>query len=155
MSESADRAGIIAPPPLIFLMTVLAGIVLQAYWPLTLLAGPIGTLLGGMLVSGGLALGLICIRCMRDGNTTANPYAATTAVVVHGPYRYSRNPMYVALALIQIGVALALDNLWILATLPGAVLVLHYGVITREEAYLLHKFGTTYADYLARVRRWL
>lgn len=152
--ESTDRAGIIAPPPLIFLMAVVTGIALQWYWPLLALPGPTWAA-GGVLVLSGLALGMICIRCMRQADTSPDPYSGTTALVAHGPYRFSRNPMYVALVLIQIGVALTLDNLWILATLPAAVLVMHYGVIAREEAYLLRKFGVGYAEYLASVRRWL
>jgi protein-S-isoprenylcysteine O-methyltransferase Ste14 len=79
----------------------------------------------------------------------------TTALVTEGPFRYSRNPIYVALTLLYVGVALLINALWILLLIVPAVLVLRYGVIAREEAYLARKFGDAYRQYMAQVRRWL
>jgi protein-S-isoprenylcysteine O-methyltransferase Ste14 len=79
----------------------------------------------------------------------------TAALVTEGPFRYSRNPIYVALTLLYLGVALLINALWILLLVVPAVLVLRYGVIAREEAYLAWKFGDTYRQYTAQVRRWL
>jgi len=79
----------------------------------------------------------------------------TTALVTEGPFRYSRNPIYLALTLLYVGVALLINALWILLLVVPAVLVLRYGVIAREEAYLTRKFGEAYRQYMAQVRRWL
>jgi protein-S-isoprenylcysteine O-methyltransferase Ste14 len=79
----------------------------------------------------------------------------TTALVTEGPFRYSRNPIYVALTLLYVGVALLINALWILLLVVPAVLVLRYGVIAREEAYLTRKFGDAYRQYTTQVRRWL
>ena len=79
----------------------------------------------------------------------------TTAIVTHGPYRFTRNPIYLGMFLGQTGLAIGFDNLWILATLIPFYLVLRYGVVAREEAYLERKFGLVYSDYQSRVRRWL
>lgn len=153
-SDDLDRARIIAPPPLIFASAIGLGIALDRYWPLP--PGPAMALLpGGLMILVGLILAWLSLREMRAARTSPNPYTATTAIVCSGPYRYSRNPMYLALAVIQLGLALALGNLWIALSLPAAVLVMHYGVIVREEDYLERKFGAPYRDYLRRVRRWI
>jgi protein-S-isoprenylcysteine O-methyltransferase Ste14 len=78
----------------------------------------------------------------------------TTALVTVGPFRYSRNPIYMALTLLDVGVALLINALWILLLVIPAVLVLRYGVIAREEAYLTRKFGDAYRQYTTQVRRW-
>jgi protein-S-isoprenylcysteine O-methyltransferase Ste14 len=79
----------------------------------------------------------------------------TTALVTEGPFRYSRNPIYLALTLLYVGVALLINALWILLLIVPVLLVIRYGVIAREEAYLTRKFGDTYRQYTARVQRWL
>jgi protein-S-isoprenylcysteine O-methyltransferase Ste14 len=79
----------------------------------------------------------------------------TTALVTEGPFRYSRNPSYVALTLLYVGVALLINALWILLLVVPALVVLRYGVIAREEAYLTRKFGEAYRQYTTQVRRWL
>ena len=79
----------------------------------------------------------------------------TTAIVEAGPYRFSRNPIYLAMFVLMIGLAIGLDTLWLLATLAAFVCVIRNGVVAREEAYLERKFGDTYRDYRSRVRRWL
>ena len=79
----------------------------------------------------------------------------TTAIVTSGPYRSTRNPIYLALLLGQIGLAVGFDSLWILATMVPFYLLIRYGVIAREEAYLERKFGETYVSYKAKVRLWL
>jgi len=79
----------------------------------------------------------------------------TTTIVDTGPYRFTRNPIYLAMLLGLIGLAIALNSLWLLLTLVPFVLVIRYGVVAREEAYLERKFGEDYRRYRARVRRWL
>lgn len=154
-TDYRDRAHVIAPPPLIFAIAIGVGITIGLYWPETPLQIAMAPVSGGLMILVGLLLGWVCLRHMRAAETSPNPYTATTAIIYSGPYRFSRNPMYLALVIIQLGIALALGNLWIVLTLPGAVLVMNYGVIAREEAYLEQKFGAPYQDYLRRVRRWL
>ena len=79
----------------------------------------------------------------------------TTAIVESGPYRFTRNPIYLGMFLSLIGLAIAFDNLWLLTMLVPFALVIRYGVVAREEAYLERKFGDVYRGYRSRVRRWL
>ena len=79
----------------------------------------------------------------------------TLAIVTHGPYGFTRNPIYLGMFLGQTGLAIGFDSLWILVMLIPFYLVLRYGVVAREEAYLARKFGGVYLDYKSRVRRWL
>lgn len=155
MPPEQDRANIIAPPPLIFLATLLVGLALGWRWPTPALAP-----LGGYLLGGGLALLAVllagtCIRCFLKAGTTADPYTLTSTIVRHGPYRFSRNPMYLSLCLLQTGIGVALGNLWLPAMLPLALLIVRYGVVAREEAYLARKFGEEYLAYTRQVRRWI
>jgi protein-S-isoprenylcysteine O-methyltransferase Ste14 len=78
-----------------------------------------------------------------------------TAIVRTGPYRFSRNPIYLAFSVFQLGIAIWVNSLWLLATLAGALALIHYVVIPREEQYLERRFGAEYLDYKASVRRWL
>jgi len=79
----------------------------------------------------------------------------TTVIVRTGPYRFSRNPIYLAFSVFQLGIAVWVNSVWLLAMLVGAVALIHYVVIRREEQYLERKFGAPYLDYKASVRRWL
>jgi protein-S-isoprenylcysteine O-methyltransferase Ste14 len=79
----------------------------------------------------------------------------TTVIVRTGPYRLSRNPIYLAFSLFQLGIAIWANSLWLVATLVGAVALIHYLVIPREEQHLERRFGTEYLDYKRSVRRWL
>jgi protein-S-isoprenylcysteine O-methyltransferase Ste14 len=104
-----------------------------------------------------LALGLLVwasttIRASGSNIPTNRP---TTTIVETGPYRFSRNPIYVAMFLGLIGLAVGFDELWLLASLALFALVIRYGVVAREEAYLERKFGDAYRRYRARARRWL
>jgi protein-S-isoprenylcysteine O-methyltransferase Ste14 len=79
----------------------------------------------------------------------------TTAIVRTGPYRFSRNPIYLAFSLLQLGIAVWLNSWWLVATLAAAVALVHYIVIQREEQYLEARFGAEYRDYKVAVRRWM
>ena len=92
---------------------------------------------------------------MRRAGTNVNPRDPTTAIVVEGPFRFSRNPLYLSLILAYLGITLLVNALWPLLLLPPLLVVLHWGVIAREERYLEAKFGESYRVYKARVRRWL
>lgn len=92
---------------------------------------------------------------MRRSGQSVNPYKKTTEVIEEGPYRFTRNPMYLQMVLICFGLAILLANIWILILTPVCGLLLHFLVILPEELYLKRKFGDGYLDYKKRVRRWI
>jgi len=101
------------------------------------------------------SLAIWASRTFHRHGTVVNPLGDVTKVVRDGPFRYTRNPMYLTLVLSYAGASLLFHLVWGLVLLPVLVLVLHFGVILREEKYLRAKFGEDYADYQRQVRRWL
>ncbi len=150
-----DNPGVIAPPPLIFFGFLLLGLVLDALWPLAILPDVTQYLLGSALIGLGIALAIACISRFRRAGTEYQTHKPASTLVTDGPFRVSRNPIYVALSLVHIGIAVAVDSPWMLAMLIPALAVVRVGVIAREERYLEAKFGDDYRRYRASVRRWL
>lgn len=150
-----DTAGVIAPPPLIFLMGLFVGYWLEYLWPSPALPDEIGYSLGVLLGVVGLATALPALFGFRRAGTSPEPWHPSTALVTEGLYRYTRNPMYVGMALIFLGVTAAFGGVWMLLLLLPTLMTMHYGVIVREEQYLESKFGEAYRDYKLSVRRWL
>ena len=111
--------------------------------------------LGGALVALGLLTELWALVLFRRARTAALPIRPTSAIIEAGPYRYSRNPIYVGMFVIVAGAAIGLDSVWQFAALVALYVMLRWGVVAREEAYLARKFGASYLDYARRVRRWL
>lgn len=152
-----DHPGIVAPPPLIFLVPLLLGLALRWGAPLPPLSLEpwVRVALGPPLVALGGALGAWGFVTMRRARTPVDPWKTPRALVTAGPFARSRNPLYVALTLVYAGLALSCDALHALALLAPALVVLRQGVVLREERYLQRKFGDEYRAYAARVRRWL
>ncbi len=150
-----DTAGIIAPPPLIYVSGWLFGWLLNKGYPITWLPDTLTWLLGTVLIVSGMLCGASAFRAMRRASTPVDPYSPTTAIVNAGVYRYSRNPLYLALTLFYIALTAITNMLWPLLLLPLVMLVIQRGVIVREERYLEKKFGEAYLQYKAKVRRWL
>lgn len=156
-SAHPDNAGVIAPPPLIYL-GVLA-IALAIDW---LIGGPrLGLSLGArmlvaamLLVPGGALLFAAGAR-FSAAKTNIPPWKPSTALVTGGVYRYTRNPMYLGMALVYGALCLFADSAVALAGLPVALLVMQYGVVSREERYMAAKFGEAYRQYTQQVRPWL
>jgi protein-S-isoprenylcysteine O-methyltransferase Ste14 len=111
--------------------------------------------LGGALFVAGLALLASFNTAFHRKGTAVEPWKPTTAIVSTGPYRLTRNPAYVGMALVYAGIAVMSDALWTLAPLPLVLLIVDRGVIAREERYLERKFGQEYLEYKRRVRRWI
>ena len=157
MSSSAtpDAPGVIAPPPLIYLAGLGIGFGLEALLPSAAIPETLGTVLGCLLLASGLVLAGSFVRAFRHANTPVDPGKATTAIVTSGPYRLSRNPGYLAMALAYAGIAVLTDTLWAFVTLVPTLILIDRGVIKREERYLERKFGEDYLRYKARTRRWL
>lgn len=142
-------------PPLVYLAGFLVGCLLSLRWPTHLVDAETARTLGAIpVVAGGLIAGS-AVACFWRAGTTVHPHRPSSALVTNGPYRFTRNPMYVSLALLYAGVAIAAQSLWALLILPLVLWVIRTQVIAREEAFLRGRFGDAYAAYQARVRRWL
>ena len=111
--------------------------------------------LGWPLLGGGVLLLGWFEMAMRQADTPTSPYRPVEHIATEGPFRYSRNPGYLSMAMICAGVASLANALWAIILLPVALLVIQRGVIEREERYLERKFGEEYLSYKARVRRWI
>jgi protein-S-isoprenylcysteine O-methyltransferase Ste14 len=143
-------------PPIIYLAAIAGGLALHRAWPWPLPAGgPVRPLLGGALVVTSLLLLGLSVRRFRAAGTPVPARKPTTAIVRTGPYRFSRNPIYLAFSLLQLGIAIWAGSWWLVATLAVALAIIHYVVVPREERYLEARFGAEYRDYKAAVRRWL
>jgi protein-S-isoprenylcysteine O-methyltransferase Ste14 len=150
-----NSAGVVAPPPLIFVAGLVLGFVLEALLPGTEIAPALRWPLGVALVVAGGVLGGSFVGAFRRAGTPVEPWEPTTAIVTSGPYRFTRNPGYLGMALAFAGIAILADALWPLVLLLPTLLVVDRGVIAREERYLDTTFGTEYAEYRERVRRWI
>lgn len=142
-------------PPLVYLGSIITGLALHWAWPRPLLSGLAAGPLGGPLVVASLLLFGYSVQRFRAAGTPVPARRPTTAIVRTGPYRYSRNPIYLAFSLLQLGIAVWVNSWWLVATLAAAIAIVHYVVIPREEQYLEARFGAEYRDYKASVRRWL
>lgn len=151
-------AGVIARPPLLFLAALLIGLILDRLLLLPFPA-PGGDLVhritGGSLILIGLALFLAGVRSFLRAGTPIPTNRPTSALVTTGINGWTRNPIYLGMFLVYGGIGLAARNSWILILALPLAIVIRYGVVSREEAYLERRFGDAYRDYRARVRRWL
>jgi protein-S-isoprenylcysteine O-methyltransferase Ste14 len=154
-SDDQDKAGIVAPPPLIYLGALVFGLLLNRRFPATFLPSKITRTLGWPLLSGGVLLLGWFERALRHAGTPASPYKPVSHVVTDGPFQYTRNPGYLSMTVIYTGIASLANALWAILLLPVALLVIQRGVIEREERYLERKFGEEYLRYKAQVRRWI
>jgi len=154
--SETDGAKVIVLPPVLYLGSVLAGIFIHWLWPLPFLTwGVLRVALGLIAISAAGVLVRSAFSLFRRMDQDPNPRTPTPRITQEGAYRFTRNPMYVALSLIQIGIGIALGNAWILILLLPTCAVMHYGVILREETYLEGKFGDEYLRFKSSVRRWL
>jgi protein-S-isoprenylcysteine O-methyltransferase Ste14 len=142
-------------PPLVYLIALVAGIVMQLAMPLPFLSRTLTMPLGALLVVIAMALFSYSVAKFRGAGTPVPARKPTTTIVRTGPYRFSRNPIYLAFSLFQLGIAIWIDSVWLLGTLVGSVALMHCVVIPREEQYLEREFGAQYLDYKASVHRWL
>lgn len=150
-----DRAGVAVHPPLFYLSVLAIAYVLNGFFPLRLLHSGAARLAG--LIPVILGLGIIAIgRLTMDAHgTNINPTKPTTTIIETGLYRFSRNPLYIALTITYCGLALLLNTWWPYILLPFVLATMHFLVVRREEGYLERKFGDVYRHYCARVRRYL
>jgi len=153
---AADAANLgIVRPPLVYLGSIAIGVVLHIAWPISLLPGGASPRFGAPVVLLAIALFLLATRTFRVAGTPIPGNQPTTTIVRTGPYRFSRNPIYLAFSLLQFGIAMWVNSPWLLLTLFAAVTVMALVVIPREERYLEARFPADYSSYKASVRRWL
>jgi protein-S-isoprenylcysteine O-methyltransferase Ste14 len=151
----AESAGVVAPPPLVYLVPLVLGLLIQRFYPVAILPSGVARVLGIALLAGWVIVSLPAILAFRRAGTSVNPARPTNALVTWGPYRVTRNPLYVGLTMLYLGLTAWFNALWPLLLLPIVLVVMQRGVIVREERYLERKFGEEYRRYKARVRRWL
>jgi protein-S-isoprenylcysteine O-methyltransferase Ste14 len=153
MTQDVAQLGAFRPPR-IYLASIVGGALLQQVAPVPFV--PEGAAFGGAALVG-LAIALLAwsVATFRAAGTPVPAREPTTAIVRTGPYRFSRNPIYLAYSLFQLGLAVWINSAWLLATLAVAVGLIHHLVIPREEQYLERRFGADYLDYMRSAGRWL
>jgi protein-S-isoprenylcysteine O-methyltransferase Ste14 len=154
-SEERDSAGAIFPPPLIYILGFLAGWLLDRWFGLSLPNNGIIDFVGGLTLGFAIALAIVAVSELYTSRTTMLPYRPTTSIVETGPFKHTRNPIYIADTLAYIGLSIMLGTIGPLLLLPIVLFIVDRGVIAREETYLSRKFGEEYDAYRARVKRWL
>ena len=153
--KDGDNPGVLAFPPLIFAIFAAIGIVIHFLIPVHLLPYSLALVIGIGMALLAVALAIWADRVMKAAGTNVRPDMPTLTIVRTGPYRFTRNPMYLSLCLAQVAIAFVVDD-WIalLLVIPLA-LILHFGVVLREERYLEAKFGAQYLALKTEVRRWI
>lgn len=146
---------ILVPPPLIYGLSFALGMIVHGFDDDRIGGGPATKWLGAFLIAAGLVLAGSALGMFRRAHTTVIPHHRVSQLVVSGPFRFSRNPMYSALALLCLGGAFVAGSWWPIVTLIPALVIVRYWVIGPEERYLSGAFGADYEAYRRRVRRWL
>jgi protein-S-isoprenylcysteine O-methyltransferase Ste14 len=154
--QGGDTANVLIRPPIALALAAAGGLAAAWLYPLPLLPAPIPAgWIGAAVFALGFALAAWAIATMRRAGTRFETTQPSSRIVSAGPYRFTRNPIYVGMFLGLIGLAVGADSLWPLIALAMFYLVIRYGVVAREERYLERKFGSAYLDYKAKVRRWV
>lgn len=152
----ADSPRVLVRPPVLYIAVLIAALALGWIRPLPILESTSMALWAGVALCA-LAIAVLIPgrRALESAGTNVNPALPTTAIVTSGLYRFSRNPLYVGLTLLYLGVILAFNTWWGILLLVPLLVTMHWGVVLREERYLAQKFGDTYGAYRSTVRRYL
>ena len=150
-----DSPGVSFPPPFVYAAAVIGGWLLNRAWPLRIASGGPTPILAWLCVAIWAILFVSSLAVFLQRRTTIIPNRPANALVIKGPYRFTRNPMYVSLVFLTAGIALFLNTWWPIVLLVPAVAVIHVAVIAPEEAYLRRRFGVEYDEYTRNVRRWI
>jgi protein-S-isoprenylcysteine O-methyltransferase Ste14 len=155
MNQKNDHAAVVVNPFVIYLGLGIIAVLLQRLLPLPFLPASAARMMGLTIMILSLGIGLPAVRGMLRAKTSPNPHKPTTSLIRSGPYRFSRNPMYIGLTLEYTGLVVFFQLTWGLLLLPVIVWLITVCVITPEEEYLEHKFGQQYITYKSSVRRWI
>ncbi len=155
MTETTDSANAAFHPPLLLLGLLVAGSILSRTSSLSFLPHGISRIVGPGVTGISIVLFGWSVLTMLRAGANVPTHKPSTVIVSHGPYKFSRNPIYLAMLLLLIGVACWVNSAWFLPGAPVFVGLITSGVILREEQYLSEKFGAGYDEYRSRVRRWL
>jgi protein-S-isoprenylcysteine O-methyltransferase Ste14 len=153
--QGGDTPGLIARPPIVYVGSILVGLTLHWMRPAALVPSAWAAPLGAPLILAASVVFVLSVRAFRSAGTPIQSVRPTTRIVATGPYRFSRNPIYLAFTALHLGLGLWINSAWLLATLLLTLVLISYGVIAREERYLERRFGDEYVRYKAAVRRWL
>ena len=153
--DAPDNAGAVTIPPIIYLVGLLLGLLLHYLYPVKFLPAAISVWSGVLLILISVLMVLSALLAFRRVGASPDVHKPTTAISTDGIYRWSRNPMYISLALLYLGIAAWVNSLWILLLLVPMLVVVDQGVVKREERYLEKKFGDEYLRYKSHVRRWI
>ena len=151
-----DSAAVIAPPPLLYLAALGIGFILQFVFPESIVTAAVSLRSIGLLL---MAISAVIARwafvTMRRIGTSASPREQSNALAIRGPFRFSRNPIYVAMTGLYLGIACVANSWWPLSLLLPLLVIMQWGVVLREERYLAKQFGAAYLSYKSATRRWL
>ena len=157
-SAPPAASGVRYPPPLAFAILFALGFLLDRRMPMPLV-GPdrriASVVVGIVIAAAGIALASWAARTFHRAKTPVNPFRPSTALVREGPFRFSRNPMYVGLSILTVGLAIVVNSFWPILFLPISLAIVYLTVIRREERYLSTRFGPAYEEYRRQVRRFL
>ena len=152
---ATDSARVIAPAPVLYAVAFLVGLAAEFALPTAPLPRVVEFWLGAVIILVSIPIVISAVRALVRARTTLDARKPTTSIVTDGAFRYSRNPTYVSLTLLYVGLAFVVGSLWVLLMVVPAVAITHWGVVLREERYLESKFGEEYRRYAQRVRRWI
>jgi protein-S-isoprenylcysteine O-methyltransferase Ste14 len=158
MNNSTPSKDVAVPgllrPPIVLLAAIALGVVLNLIWPLRFITSAL-VMVGPVIVFAAVLLFVLSLKEFRSHGTSVRGTERTTTIVRTGPYRFSRNPIYVAFVLFLLGLALWLNNLWLLVAMAAFASFISFMIIPREERFLERNFHPQYSEYKAAVRRWL
>jgi protein-S-isoprenylcysteine O-methyltransferase Ste14 len=154
-NTNSDAPNVRIIPPLVYLVGVVIGSLVNIWLPTKVVPGPVAWVIGGVLMLCGAVLAASAIFTFRSVSTTVRPDRAASRLVIAGPYKITRNPMYLGLASVYLGIAIAEQSLWTFILLPVVLTIILRRAIKPEEAFLERRFGEDYTRYKAKVRRWL
>jgi protein-S-isoprenylcysteine O-methyltransferase Ste14 len=154
-SIPADTPGIHIPPPLIFVAGLGPGLLFSSWIPTRWLSVMGSRMLGWLLIGSSAALAVWSFVTFFRAGTTIRPDQGATVLTIVGPYRFTRNPMYLSLTMLYIGLAILWQSIWALILLPLVLIFIDRQVIAREELHLERRFGADYLQYRSKVRRCL
>ena len=152
---NSDAPNVKIIPPLVYLAGIVIGFLANIWMPIKVVPNLVAWAVGGILIFCGAVFTGFALLKFRDVGTTVRPDRAASTLVIADPYKITRNPMYLGLALVYLGIATAGQCVWALILLPVVLIIIQRGAIEPEEAFLEKRFGVDYISYREKVRRWI